>query len=364
MKKYLNIILVILAWSLSLVNTSGWGLAYDTPTKTNLFIAIWFLIIYKKKNISRMLRTNKLLVRFTILSFIILPLITAGSWDGFTYLMMVPLVYCFSETKISKRDIQVSGLIIASLGLLVLYIFNHTSILSGWNYNHISMIGLFSYIYYSISLYGNLTGRKLTFGLGVSFLYMTMLNSMSSRSGIIFIIIAFLFAYRGEFFRNMIFRKKFLCYALNVPLIISFVFILIPDLFIFQYFEEWSVENYGKSAFNGRDELWAIAYKRLQSSFFIGEGKFLINYHNSAVAAMSVFGVIGYLCWYKLLAKPMKIMKVYVNDNLMFGFVSSFFLIFWQQSFELGFITAFPNMIPYMILGLGVSRAKSIRLEM
>ena len=362
MKNISFIFFVIFAWSFSLINTSGLGLSYDTPTITNVFIFIWCLslIISGKNLLFKVIKTNSLLVFFTILSFILLPLLKAQSWEGFTYLMMVPMVYCFSEQKVTARAMRNSGLIVAGLGLFVLYVYKNTDILSGWNDNHISMIGLFSYIYYSISLYGNMSGRKLTIGIAISFLYIIMLNATDSRSAIIFIILSAIFAYNGNLFRRLFEKKKFAFIALNIPIIITIVFIFFPNLFIFEYFEKWSLDNFDKDSFSGRDILWLEAYNRLFESYLIGEGKFTMNHHNSGIAVLSVFGVIGYICWYKILAKLLRFVRMYVGDSLMFGFISSFFLIFWQQSFELGFVSPSPNMVPYMILGLGIARAREL----
>lgn len=352
---------VTLAWVFSLVNTSGLGITYDTPGKTIMLILLWLIVLLAMKdNFNKAIRTNGQLAFFIILSFVVIPLLTAGSWEGLSYLMMVPLVYCFSELKVTARVMRLSGYIVAGLGLFILLVYTRTEILSGWNDNHISMIGLFSYIYYSISLYGNMTGRKLTIGLVISLLYIYMLNMTDSRSGIIFITLSIVLAYKGDWFRWILKKRIFVVIALNIPLIVSLICILFPNLFIFQYFEEWSMKNFGKSALNGRDILWKESYERLIETYLLGGGEFLINHHNSAVAVISVFGVIGYICWYMLFAKPISMMRQYFRDDLMIGFLSSFFLIFWQQSFELGFVHSSPNMIPYMILGLGIARARGI----
>lgn len=361
MKNLFFILVVTLAWVLSLVNTSGLGMTYDTPGKTNMLILLWLIVLLAMKgNFSKTIRANGQLAFFTILSFVVIPLLTAGSWEGLSYLMMVPLVYCFSELKVTARAMRLSGYVVAGLGLFILFVYTRTDILSGWNDNHISMIGLFSYIYYSISLYGNMTGRKLTIGLVISLLYISLLNMTDSRSGIIFIVLSIVLAYKGDWFRWILRKRNFVVIALNIPLIISLICILFPNLFIFQLFEEWSMKNFGKSALNGRDILWMESYERLFETYLLGEGEILVNHHNSAVAVISVFGVVGYICWYKLFAKPISMMRQYFRDDLMIGFLSSFFLIFWQQSFELGFVHSSPNMIPYIILGLGIARARGI----
>lgn len=361
MKNILFLAYVTLACVFSILNTSGLGIAYGTPEKTNIFIALLFYIILSKKEISKIYNTNSQVVLFTILSFVIFPLLLSNSWDGFTYLMMIPLVYCFSKQKVNEVLMLLSGYIVAAIGIFIMYVYTKTEILSGWNDNHISMIGLFSYAYYSISLYGNLTGRKLTIGVSISVLFVIMLNSTNSRSATIFILLALVLAYRGDWFKILVRKRMFVFYALNAPLIISFIVISFPNLFIFKYFERWSIENFGKSAFNGRDILWSESFGRLFDTYLLGEGEFLINHHNSAVAVISVFGIIGYLCWYKVFAKLIRFMRQYINDNIVFGCISSFFLIFWQQSFDLGFVSPFPNMIPYMILGVGLARIRHIK---
>lgn len=363
MKRYINIIFIVLAWAFSTINTSGLGAMLDTPTKTNILIVVWYFIVSTHSIQKLPLRENRFLVLMTLLSFVILPYLTAHSWQGFTYLLMVPLVYCFSQQRFTDFDLELSGYIIALLGLFVMYVYSRTSILSGWNDNQISMIVLFSYIYYSITLYGNLTGRKLTIGLAISGFYaMSLMQNTDSRSGLIFILASVILAYRGTLFKSYIQRAKFPFYAVSVPLIIALVVVLFPNLSLFKMFDEWSVQNYGKSAFNGRDELWLMAWNRLVESHYLGEGKFLINHHNSAVAVLGVFGVLGYLCWYQLLVRPVRYIASVVDDNLSFGCLMGFLLIFWQQSFELGFVTSSPNMIPYTILGIGLARANYVKL--
>lgn len=362
MKRYLNIIFIVLAWLFSIVNTSGLGFVYKTPEKTNYIITIWFLLVLlRSKQKLTIGGKYSSLSFFTILLFIIIPSVSVNSWEGFTYLLMVPLVYCFSQQKISQFDIQSTGYIVAALGVFTLYIYSKTTILAGWNDNQIGMIGLFSYLYYAISLFGKISFRKMSIGVAISVLYVILLTqNTESRSIAIFIIIALIMAYFGDITRSFINNKRFVFIALSIPLFVAIAIVLFPQLEIFQAFNRWSEQNYGKSAFNGRDELWTYTFQNLSNNYYLGDGKFLINHHNSAMAALGVFGVIGYICWYKLLAIPVRKMTYYVNDDIVFGCLMAFLLIFWQQSFDLGFISASPNMIPYVILGVGLGRVKTI----
>lgn len=364
MRRYINILFVVLAWVFSVVNTSGLGLVYHTPEKTNYIIVFWFLFVSLKSNQKlRLGGRYASLTFFTLLSFVIMPLFMANSWEGFTYLLMIPLVYSFSQQKISSFDIQLSGYIIAALGIFTLLVYSRTSILSGWNDNQIGMIGLFSYLYYAISLFGKVSFRKMSIGIALSVIYIVLLTQNTvSRSIAIFVFVSLVFAYFGQITRSVVRKRKFVFIALSIPLIVAVAIVVFPQLEIFQAFNRWSEQNYGKSAFNGRDELWLYTFRHLSSTYYLGEGKFLMNHHNSAMAALGVFGVIGYICWYKLLAIPVRRMTRYVSDDIVFGCLMSFLLIFWQQSFDLGFISASPNMIPYVILGVGLGRIKTIGL--
>lgn len=364
MKRFVNMLIIVLAWMFSVVNTSGLGFVYNTPEKTNYIIIIWFLYVSLQSNQKIKLGGRYAsLSFFTILSFVVLPFLVAGSWEGFTYLLMIPLVYSFSQQKVSNVDIQLSGYIIAGLGVFTLLVYSRTEILSGWNDNQIGMIGLFSYLYYAISLFGKVSFKKISIGVALSVIYILLLTqNTESRSIALFIFVSLILAYFGQFTRKVVCKRNFVFIALSIPLIVAVAIAFFPQLEIFQAFNRWSEQNYGKSAFNGRDELWLYTFRHLSDTYYVGDGKFLINHHNSAMAALGVFGIVGYICWYKLLAIPVREMTRYVSDDIVFGCLMSFLLIFWQQSFDLGFIAASPNMIPYVILGIGLGRIKTIRL--
>ena len=51
-------------------------------------------------------------------------------------------------------------------------------------------------------------------------------------------------------------------------------------------------------------------------------------------------------------------MKFFINDIYVYGCICAFIIIFLQQSVELGFIVKTPNLLPYMIIGLGAGRAR------
>ncbi len=363
MKQIFFIILVVLVWAFSTINTSGWGIANKTDLITIFVIVAWFLISKEKsKTKLQICGLNRNLLFYTFLSFVFIPVVIHGSLEGASYLTMIPLVYCFSQLEVTKTVITISGYIIAGLGLATLYVFNKMDVLSGWNENQIAMIGLFSCMYYYISLTGHLTLRKITIGVAISVMYVSFLRQTNARSSILFIFIAIAIIYTNNAAKEYLGKKNAMRWSLSVPLIIAIMVVLFPDFYLFEYIKDVSTSSFSKNtAFNGRDDIWKAAFERLPKNFFLGTGEFKVNHHNSAMAVLDIFGVIGYICWFKLLKKTLEIMKKYLDDEILFGCMISFLVIFWQQSLDLGFVKPLPNMVPYMILGLGLGRVNTIR---
>ena len=356
-------VIIIIFWILSMVNTSGLGFTYDTPTKTFFLIAILYFIC-KQKTHARLPISGKntRIFQLTLFSFVLLPVIFKGDWDGFTYLLTGLLVYFFSQQKITTKFITYSSYAVAGLGAFIMLVYYRTEILAGWNDNAISMIGLFSYLYYAISLFGKMSGRKLTIGLAISFFFIwAILNNTNSRGGASFIILSVVAAYWPAIIRNIATKKKFVQVAVALPLIFAIIVAFSPNLTIFDFLNRVSENSYQKTIFNGRDGLWYNAFIQLPKDHFIGAMEYKINYHNSAVAALAVYGVLGYYCWHTVFVRSLSYIRTYTNDDIVFGAFWSFILIFWQQATELGFISGCPNYIPYMILGIAFGRINTLK---
>ena len=129
----------------------------------------------------------------------------------------------------------------------------------------------------------------------------------------------------------------------------------------FHDLNDWSFREFGKPIFNGRESLWELSIMVLDRSDYLGTGKFIMNYHNSGIAALSVFGVIGYITWISYFNNIMCQLGRYINDDIVFGSIFAFSLIFLQQTVDLGFISPIPNLLPYMILGVGLGRIRLLR---
>ena len=54
-------------------------------------------------------------------------------------------------------------------------------------------------------------------------------------------------------------------------------------------------------------------------------------------------------------------MSYYISDEIVFGSMLAFLIIYLQQSVDLGFISDCPNLLPYMILGIGLGRVRLLQ---
>jgi O-antigen ligase len=167
---------------------------------------------------------------------------------------------------------------------------------------------------------------------------------------------------------KLIHKKRFNLLFLSFPLIVAFIVIYIGDSSYFSELDQWSNDNWTegniqKGIFNGRNEIWANSLELLADSYYIGIGEFTINFHNSAIAALTVFGVLGYIFWYKFFNTIITQIKRYIDMPIVYGCFIAFAIIYLQQTTDLGFISASPNYIPYLALGMSFGRIKENEIK-
>lgn len=361
MNQLFTIIFLILVWIISFVEPSGWAMAIHLPEKISWTIALLAggcLLISR----NRKLQVPGPLVVLLIVTFIIIPVIMADSWQGAEYLVAFLTVYLAAQGTITPKVIAVSGLVIAVLGLVVLRIYVFGNILSGWNDNAISMVGLFSFVYFSMFLISKKGTAAFWIWNIVTVLYLWLLFKTECRSGMLFAVVAVVCIVYSRTVKKMLHGPKVRFLLLNLPLILALVVILLASSSHFAALDRWSLESNGKGIFDGRDVLWDNALKLLANTDYLGTGKFKMNYHNSGIAALSVFGVLGYICWVKYFSCNIKRLQRYLSDDLVYVSLLAFLIIYLQQSVDLGFISPTPNLIPYAILGIGLARVRMLQV--
>lgn len=355
--RILVILSVILIWLFSLVNESGWGLLFHTGEKMNWLILMWFiyLSLFKRRKFIPVM--NKVSLIGFILFFIFIAFNTSGKWEGATYLVSFLTIFCFSNINISAKELSFSAFTVGFLGLGLITIYARTEILGGWNDNAIAMLTLFSFIYFSI-FFNSVKKKWIRCVCWImTFAYIVQIAGTDSRGGLLFMLLAVIMMFTRESTRKIISSPKIRTLIIYFPLIIAIIAVWIASQSWFFELDNWSQLNYGKPIFNGRDELWVDGFHDILDYPF-GRGEFAFNYHNSAVACISVFGVIGYILWINFFKRQLFVMTGYLDDYTVYACMCAFILIYMQQSIELGFINQMPNMIPYMILGIGLGRVR------
>lgn len=355
----------MLVWASMVINPSGLGIAYHTPEITQIIIVIFALLKWQKTHKQRVSGitpySNSFAWILVIFSFVLLPLLTAQSIEGMQYLTAFMAIFIYANTRITQRTMAVSGLAVAIGGIFILGVYSFTPILKGWNENAISIFGIFSFFFYGISIYGQLTRTKVVEFVIISIFYIAALFSTASRGGMVFIIIAVLVLIYRDNLKKIAGSPKIANIFLSTPLLLSLIVILIADTSLYGRINAINLFETGKTLFNGRENIWMESYKKLIDSYLLGIGKFDANYHNSAVACLTAFGILGYIGWILLFKDYIKRCLPYIDDYVVYGALSSFYLIFIHQSIELGFISFSPLYLPYMILGIALGRARLYR---
>lgn len=356
------VISIVLCWIFSFVNLSGWGMLMGTPEKMCWIIFIWTLYLMGIKGRRFLPKFGGFHLLGILLFFILIPFIVSGKFDGALYLVSFLTIFCFSNINISEKELSVSSWIIGGLGLGLITIYARTEILSGWNDNGIAMQCLFSFIYFSV--YFNTASKRWQRFLSwsIALIYAMMIAGTESRGALLFMLVMVFLMFAKNLVVDYICNPKIRFVILQIPLVVAVGAVWIANQSWFPEFDTWYKMNYNKPLFNGREILWLEAFENMLDYPF-GRGEFVINYHNSAVACIGVFGVLGYWCWIKFFKKQLDVLTDYFDDYTVYAFTCAFIIIYIQQATELGFLIFYPNMLPYMMLGLALGRVRWYETE-
>jgi len=192
--------------------------------------------------------------------------------------------------------------------------------------------------------------------------YVFLLWPTDSRSCSIAIVLDLLIVFRVIPIEKMLKSKGLTYLALHIPLLVALFGCLLAATADMGALNAWSLDEFGKTLFSGREETWKKALTTISEKLLFGTGYVDIGiYHNSAVACLMAYGVVGYSFWIGLFAIMLKDVLPWRKDVCIAGAVSAFFVIFWQQSVELGMFAASPNLIPYAVLGMMLARAETLK---
>ena len=347
---------MVVLWVANLFNGTGIGYAYRT-TEIMMWLTLIVAIICLA---SQVIYDGELLVKpqffYTIVPLTILfagtVILHGRSIRELGAFWPFMLVYILSRTRLDAKALRMTAIAYAVLGMMILALFNYTDLLEGWNPNTIAMIGLFSFLVFTIPFFGMREWRSFVWMPLIGVAYVALILPTGSRSCILVVIIQLLLILRIVPIRKTLESSKGMLLILLVPLGVAVFVVLVSMFGDTTGLTEWSYETFGKSLFNGRDKTWLRGFQQIMSQPLFGSGRINAGYwHNSAIAAMTAIGIVGYGLWIRLFLIILNKGIPYLEDTCVIGSIVAFLVLSCQQSVELGLLSNEPSLIPYLILG-------------
>lgn len=355
----LLIALALVLWGVGLSYGSGWGQAHQIYEKTMYAtVSCGFLYVLLTGKI-RYVELKTLLV----LLFLVFQNIYTYMEHGTTYaeyIWLYLIVYLIAQFRLTQKQLTLIGIVYGILGGAVLYVANYTSVLSGWDGNSISMIAFFSYTVFAAGFSNLRKFGKLIIFFAYSLAYFYLLDSLDSRSSILFSVFLLLGIWGIIPLKKMLHSRGATNIMFLFPLVVALFVVLIRNESFVAELNAWSYETFQKPIFNGRDGIWYSGFQSWKENWLLGTGNFGGNWHNSAVTCLVGAGATGYIVWLNSLNSCCKIGRKWLADPGVFGLLSAFMVIWLQQSVELGLIQTRGNPIPFVALGLLFARIHTL----
>lgn len=353
-------------WVLNLMNGTGLGVVYHTIELSQMAavaLAAYCLIrqVGREKGLFAAKRYFYPGLAMTVV-FLVAGWFAGYGTQSLEYLWAYLVVYIVSNLKVTEKGLRLVSFCYGGLGAFVLLVYAYTDVLNGWNANDIAMVGLFSFLVFIIPYFGATDRRSKIMLPGVALLYVLLLTRTDSRSCMIVIALSLLFTFRIIKCGKILKSKKWLMTILLVPLMVAAFVAAISGSGMANDLNNWSLQETGKTIFNGRDAIWLQGFEQTRENFLFGSG--FINggyWHNSAVTVLVAFGVLGFGLWVKLFHVMLSDARKYRGDVCVAGSMIAFLLLYCQQSVELGLISYNTNLLPYVMLGLMLGRVRYLK---
>ena len=359
---------MVLLWVLNLVKSTGLGMTYKILELTKACCLIVAFIMALRK----IRRERPLLIRkeafFTVLLLFLVFILSSLQQNNYPaaldYLWTYLVVFILSETRPTRNALLLTGLAYGVMGLTVMAVYAFTDILKGWDGNSVAMVGLSSFLIFLAPHFGikNLRNKLILVASAVVFGFLFW--QTNSRSCIITAALTLLLFFGIFPSKRLLTSQRMHLLVLVVPLLVAATIAIIASVWDLGQLDAWSMEKFNKPIFNGRDQVWLEGFSLLNQNRWFGTGVLNGGYwHNSALACLTAYGIIGYLLWTILFQICMARGIVYAWDPCVAGLTVCFIAIILQQSVELGLIAPNPNLLPYAMLGLLIGRCNLLREE-
>lgn len=347
---------------LSLLMGSGIGQAYHLSEIAMYGVIALFLLLPFGRTIGGGLvpRREFFLMLAMALVFVLWPATRGNKLHGLEYAWLLLFPYVIGQLKLSEKDVRTIGLTCGAFGFVVVAVRLGFGIFGGWNENEIAMAGFFGCAVFMVAPWDT-WGMKIF--QKVMLVVMTlMVLALDSRSCVIGMLILTAFGFgllkRTPFTKKVWLRRI----ALLAPLLVALVTVLFQNSDLFDQLNNWSMTYFDKPVFNGRNNIWEHGFILLSEKPLLGEGWIYSGYwHNCALTVLSAFGILGYTLWILYFEFIMKDAAKFKEDACLICAIPAILTIMFQQSFELGLVSATGKMLPYLIMGIMLGRMRYLR---
>ena len=352
--------------ALSLVNMSGYATVIQSNEKTFYFLLIVGIIVAFKRLRPHMILNKKDFIH----GFLLFCLFWLVSWAsgygdiGIRYMSYYLCIFIVSQMYINDEDMMYIHWIYCGLCTLILAVAFYGTTLDGWNENTLSIVAVQLLLVFMITHKPGIKKQDRIF-IAIVIFEIILLSGLYSRGAQISAILALILLKRYEKIDRVLQKKGVIFLMVILPFVIAAVVVIISKMPFVEALNDWSIRQFNKPIFNERDEIWEASFSAMAENklrLFIGSGHIASGYyHNSAVACLSAYGIIGYILYvmvfYKILCKG----ALYWNDDFVRKCMIMFYIICIEQSmentlFQCGAIVA----TPYIILGLMLGRINRI----
>ena len=373
MSSIFYVITMYILWIINLFNSTGLGQTYKTTevARVVVYILTIFVAVFEYYNSKKIGDDPREVLAFggMAIFFVLDSFFQEQGAMGLNYLWIFCLVYLVGKLSINETALKVVGIGYAIAGMVILFIFNHGSALSGWNPNSIAIMGLNSFLIFTVPFYhlGSVKGKVIIAFVAAAYIW--LIYPTESRSSMLFIVIGVLFALTLIPYSVLISSNKKIILCLLIPLFVAVVVVLISKSPYMEGLNSWSNKQFNKTFFNGRDDFWDWGFDVLLEHPMFGTGNLdMANWHNSIMTCLTAYGIPGLILWVNVLFLMLKNGLVFLQrldniDNILVGCIVSFLLSYIHQSVELGFISSSPSLLPYLFLAIMFGRIKQLRVN-
>lgn len=364
--KGIYIIIAVLFAVFSLVNISGYGQSIESNKLLVyvllLFSAFMLMFVQKKK--------EKTISSFDFGFILVITFVYELSsylqdfgGSGLGFLSFFLCVYLFSMLEQREFNLYLCSIIYFGFGFGILFIMNFTDILSGWNHNSISIICLQAFLIFFATFKRENIYQVMLYVFAILF-FSYYLWSMNCRSAMLCVILAAVTDLLTYTRTKLLTNKLFIFSILILPLLVALTVVLFSSSSVFESLNEWTMNIFEKSIFNGRDDIWHNGLEKLMKKPLFGHGEIYSGYwHNSAIACLYSYGIIGYILYISAFTKLVFSGISFMYDSVIRRCTVAFLILNFQQSFENTIFVIGGIYLPYVLLGILVGRVNFLRKE-